>query len=153
MRSKKHFIALGMLNDDEGYELQNQKYSGWIKGERDATFILGRKQPASYLHVFLHMNDFLAMVAREKGHSFIGDALILHTLDLLDIVPLYIYLFNYKHLYSWMPNNDYGQTAIDTLSAYCLVERGLEHIPKNHLFAKYETVREWCAHQPPVVNG
>jgi hypothetical protein len=149
-QEKKHFLALGMLNDNEGYELINQHYSGWIDGERDISFIRGRIHPSRNLRVFLHMNDFLALVAREEKHAFVSDAIILHTLDLLDTIPECLYLFKYKQLYSWMPNNDYGKTAIDTLSAYCLAEPGCEHSPRNSFFAKHETIRDWCVNQPPV---
>jgi hypothetical protein len=157
-KTKKHFLALGMTNDDKGFELQNQHYSGWINvedddGERDISFIRGRKHPSRSLHVFWHMNDFLAKVAREKEHAFIGDVIILHSFDLLDVIPECLYLFGYKRLISWMPNNDYGKTAIDTLDAFCLAQPGCEHSPRNRFFAKYETIREWCAAQPAIITG
>lgn len=157
-QTKKHFFALGMPNDDDGFELQNREYSGWIsdkpdKKKRDISHIRGRKHPSRDLHVFLHMNDFLAMVAREKGHAFNGDVIILHTFDLLDVVPECLDLFKYKRLISWMPNNDYGKTAIDTLDAYCLAQPGCEHLPRNRFFARYETIREWCAAQSACSKG
>lgn len=155
-QAKKHFIALGMLNEDEGYELLNEQYSGWINGEKedglhDVSFIRGRNYKCDHVNVFFHMTDFLARVAREEKHTFIGDTIVLHTWDLLHKVPPYLYQYNrYKCLFSWMPNNDYGKTAIDTLSAYCMAERDLEHLPMNRFFAKHETIRDWCANQPPV---
>ncbi|OQP46430.1 hypothetical protein A4D02_30790 [Niastella koreensis] len=157
-QDKKYFYALGMLNEEGGFELVNQSYSGWINseykdGQRDVSVIRGSEYPTRKLHIFLNMKDFLALAARKKDHWFSGDVLILHTYDLLHKVPPYLYQNTYKQLISWMPNDDYGKTAIDAMTAYCLVERSVEHVPMNHSFARHETIREWCVAQSALVKG
>lgn len=144
-KDKLHFLTLGMLNEDEGYEYRSSEVSGHVGGERDISFVRGLKVKPDNIHVFFDMNDFLAVVAREVEEAFIDDAIILHSLSLLHKVPPYLYQYDYKHLYSWMENNHNGRRARNKLSAFCASEPGLQHKPQNQFYSEYEDVNEWCA--------
>ncbi len=147
--AKKHFVALGMLNEEEGYEVRNLHVSDCI-GERDISVIRGTQIKPNHLHVFLDMKDFLAVVAREKDQAFKGDALVLHTWDLLHKVPPYLYQYGYKDLHTWMPNNHSGRQARNKLSAFCACEPGLQHRAMNGMYWGYENATEWCVREKPL---
>jgi hypothetical protein len=142
-QSQSHFLALAMLNEDEGYELRNLNFSEWLGGDRDISFIRGRKIKPPNIHVFFDMVDFLSVVARTPGEAFADDAIILHTNFLLHKVPPYLYQYRYKNLYGWMENNSIGRWSNGLLSAFCTAEPELQFKPQNLSYAKYETITEY----------
>jgi hypothetical protein len=137
-----HFLTLGMENEDEGYELRNLYVSDYL-GTRDISFIRGHQVKPSNIHVFFDMRDFLAVVSRYPQERFVDDAIILHSMSLLQMVPPYLYQYNYRHLYSWMENNHNGRMARSKLNAFCAAEPCLSHQPQNTRYAKYETIRDY----------
>lgn len=151
-KAKKHFVTLGMLNEDEGYELRSLYISDCSFGDRDVSFIRGRQIKPDHLHVFPDRDDFLAVVAREKGQQLEGDAIVLHSLDLLHKVPPYLYQYEYKNLYSWMENNHDGRRAKNKLNLFCAVEHGLQHRAMNRLYSNYKNANHWCARERPLTT-
>ncbi len=135
---QKHFLTVGMLNEEEGYELYSSEISDYWIGERDISFIRGLQMKPANIHVFFDMKDFLAVVSCQNDEAFIDDAIVLHTTDQLYKVPPYLYQYHYKSLFSWMPNNSGGNLARVKLSAFCAAEPGLQHRPQNQLYHEHE---------------
>jgi len=142
-QNQSHFLTWAMLNEDEGYELRNLNFSDCLGSERDISFIRGRIIKPPNIHVFFDMNDFLAVVARTPGETFLDDAIVLHSSSLLHKVPPYLYQYGYKNLYEWMENNFIGRWANGLLSAFCSAEPGLQFKPLNGTYAKHESISEF----------
>jgi len=149
---RKHFLTVGMINEDEGYELRSSELSDYIDGERDVSFVRGLQLVPPHLHVFLDMMDFLLVVSRQPGEAFVGDAIVLHSLDLLNKVPPYVYQYDYDVLFSWMPNTHKGMSARIRLSAVCATEPRLRHRPQNPLYADCKTVNAGFYRQPGPIR-
>jgi len=150
--ARKHFRTVGMLNEDEGFELRSSVLSDHIMSERDVSFIRGLQLVPPCVHVFLDMMDYLLVVSRQPEEAFMGDAIVLHSLDLLHKVPPYVYQYGYDYLYSWMPNTNEGMMARTRLTAICASEPGLRHRPQNTLYADHKTVNAAFYRQPGPIR-
>jgi len=87
-KSKKHFFALGMKNEEEGYELRSQHFKGCV-GAKDITVIRGLDPLRHGLHVFEGSFDFETILTVNKGNRLKDDAYILHSISNLNkIIPI-----------------------------------------------------------------
>lgn len=130
--TKKHFFALAMKNEEDGYELRNQIFKGCV-GAKDITFIRGINP--SGIHLFEGSFDYETMLTINKGKPFRNDTIILHSVSNVDQAISLIKGFNYEFALTWMDNDKAGRKARLLLNEFCKTESGLLHKPMNKMYA------------------
>jgi hypothetical protein len=140
-KSNKNFYAMGLQNEDEGFELRNQFFKGCV-GSKAITFIRGTKIFPEEVHIFEAWSDFLSALAYCKVSQFEGDSIILNSTSLLKHAYVYIKNYSYKYVLSWMDNDKTGAKATQTLLEFAK-ENGLTLKAMNPLFAKHKDVNSW----------
>ena len=141
----KLIYALGMKNEDKGYELRNPFFKGCV-GPKSVTFIRGTVPKPPGLQVFEGFMDFLSVVSEVPGGQLETDAIILNSLSCMDKATPYIKGYGYKVVQSWMDNDPPGQKAAANLDAFLKTE-GVEHIPMNPVYAPHKDVNDWHVHK------
>ena len=146
LRTGRGIFALGLRNEEGGYELRNPFFKGSIS-PKTITFIRGLTPKPESIHVFEGIMDFLSAAADCPEQQLNGDAIVLNSVtNLNDAVP-YIKGYGYKTLYSWMDNDPAGGKARQALYQLARQEPGLLHQPQNDLYAPHEDVNAWRMHR------
>lgn len=141
-KSKKHFFALGMKNEEDGYELRNQHFKGCL-GAKDITVIRGIDPSNHGLHVFEGAFDFETVLTWNKGNPLKDDAYILHSVSNLNKLPPYLNGYGYKIAYTWMDNDKAGRKARGSLMEIFKAEDRLRHRPMNRLHRPHKVPNAW----------
>lgn len=140
--SGKTFFALGLPNEDEGYEIRNAVFKGCV-GAKEISFIRGRKEKQDALHIFEGMMDYLSLVAINKGETLKDDAIILNSLSLLEKAKPYIRNYTYKVVLTWMDNDAAGRKAVRAWDEFFDAETDILHTPMNAAYKENKDVNEW----------
>ncbi|MBS1585849.1 MAG: hypothetical protein JSS82_09935 [Bacteroidetes bacterium] len=136
------FCAVGIINEDGGYEVKNTLFKGCIFPQT-VSFIRGAKYPPEEVHIFEDFTDFLAALAYRKESRLEGDAIILHRLACLRHALPYVRNYpSYKRLYTWMNNDHMGKKATQSLKAFAGHE-GLTFKAMNRIYAPHRNVSLW----------
>ena len=139
-------FALGLRNEEGGYELRNPFFKGSI-APKTITFVRGTVPKPAGVHVFEGIMDFLSAAADFPDEQLDGDAIVLNSVSgLNDAVP-YIKGYGYQTLYSWMDNDPAGDKARQALYQLARHEPGLLHQPKNELYTPHADVNAWRMHR------
>lgn len=146
LQSGRSIFALGLRNEEGGYELRNPFFKGSI-APKAISFIRGSVPKPDHLHVFEGMLDFLSAAADCTGGQFEGDAIVLNSVSNLAQAIPYIKGYGYRTLYSWMDNDAAGDKARQALYKLACAEAGLTHQPQNDLYMPYEDVNAWRMHR------
>lgn len=142
--TKKYFKALGMRNEDGGWEVRNEFFKGSI-GKKNISVIRGSDPNSNEFHVFEGAFDFMsAIIQRENGQHFKGDAYISHSVAILTRATPYIKDYErYQVAYTWMDNDEAGKKATVSLDNFFQTQEQLLHKPQNALYAPYKDVNAW----------
>lgn len=139
---KRGYFALGLQNEEGGYEVRNQFFKGSVS-PKSIRFIRGTKPKPEAIHLFEGFMDFLSAVSQLKNKALSGDAIILNSLSNLNHALPYMKNYGYRTLYSWMDNDPAGERAIQALTDFCASEEGLIHVPMNKLYRNHKDVNDW----------
>lgn len=139
------FSALGMKNEDGGWELRNPFFKGCI-GPKAPTFIRGKIPKPPTIDTSEGTFDFLTVLTVEKKERLDGDFLILHSVACLNKGIPFIKSYGYQWLRSWLQNDKAGMQASETLRQFVQEEEGLTFRPMNKLFQPYKDVNAWYMH-------
>ncbi|MCH5716692.1 toprim domain-containing protein [Niabella hibiscisoli] len=142
--TKKYFKALGMRNEDGGWEVRNAYFKGCI-GRKNITVIRGSDPNSNGFHVFEGGLDFLsAIIQKENGQHFKEDIYISHSVSILPKVTPYIKDYErYEVAYTWMDNDEAGKKATVSLDNFFKTQDQLLHKPQNRLYRPYKDVNAW----------
>lgn len=142
--TKKFFKALGMRNEDGGWEVRNEFFKGSI-GRKNITVIRGSDPNSNEFHVFEGAFDFMsAIIQQENGQHFKGDTYISHSVSILPRVTPYVKDYErYEVGYTWMDNDEAGKKATIALDDFFRTQDQLLHKPQNALYAPYKDVNAW----------
>jgi hypothetical protein len=140
--SRKTMFALGMRNEDAGYELRNPFFKGCL-GSKSVTFIRGTRAKPEGVNIFEGFMDFLSIVASQKGKKFEDDTIILNSLSCLKKASGYIQNYGYKVGYTWMDNDAAGQKANQALADYFKTQASMEFTPMNMMYEPHKDVNAW----------
>lgn len=136
----KTFHALGMENDDGGYELRTNVFKG-CAGRKDVTVIRGATLPATDVHVFEGMMDLLSALADQKLDAFAGDMIVLHSLSCLSKALPYIENYeSYTKVFSWLDNDAAGEKASALLRRIVQQQEHLTFCPMNATYTPCKDV-------------
>lgn len=99
------------------------------------------------MHIFANIFDYYAAVIHEGNRLKFDDPVrILNSFALLPMLTPYLRHGGFKTAYTWMPNTEQGQLAQESLDKFFRQEPGIQHIPKNKLYANHLDVNSWhCA--------
>lgn len=141
-KSGKSFSALGIMNEDGGFELRNQFFKGGLK-PKTITFIRGKKPKPDGVNIFEGMFDFLSAVADQDGDNFDDDSIILNSLSCMKDATAYIRGYGYLFAYTWLDNDEAGDKARASFAEFFKTEENLQHKPMNHLYDGHKDVNAW----------
>lgn len=140
--SGKPFFALGLANENGGYELRNKFFKGSITS-KGLSFIRGATMLPDEIHVFEGIMDFLSAIELQKEYRFEGDVIILNSLSNLSQAFPYIKNYTYKKVYSWLDNDHAGMKSSKVLKEFVDMQETLSFYPMHEIYAPYKDVNEW----------
>lgn len=147
----KEFFALGLRNEEKGYELRNEIFQGCVE-TKTITFIRGANPLSKDINVFEGFFDFLSALVIFKKDKMDGDCIILNSVSCLRQALPYINNYGYRTLYSWLDNDAAGKGAALVLDAFVKQQNELLHRPMNKLYAEHKDVNEWHLHKLNLPN-
>jgi hypothetical protein len=142
METGKNFFALGLANEDGGYELRNPFFKGTIK-PKSITFIRGIKTKPDGIHLFEGFMDYLSAVTDLPEQAFVEDTIILNSVTCVKQSFSYIHNYGYKIAYTWMHNDETGRKADLVLGEFFKSENDIRHIKMNRMYAPHKDVNAW----------
>ncbi|QEC79347.1 toprim domain-containing protein [Mucilaginibacter ginsenosidivorax] len=142
-KTDKKFYALGLKNEENGYEIRNPYFKG-CAGKKHITFIRGTKPKPDDIHLFEGMFDYLTYLTIKKQHEH--DVIILNSLSCLKFATPYIKGYGYKKAATWLDNDLSGQKATEVLAAFFKTEDDLIHKPMNSIYENFKDVNAWHMH-------
>ncbi|HVW96129.1 MAG TPA: toprim domain-containing protein [Mucilaginibacter sp.] len=141
--------ALGMQNEDEGYELRNRNFKG-CAGAKTLSFIRGTDPSHSKLHIFEGAMDYATFVTTRENHGHEGDAIILHSTGCAAHVPGHIKGLNYKEAFTWLDNDRGGELATGALIKLFKSE-GINYRVMNSVYEGHNDLNAWHMHNLNLV--
>jgi hypothetical protein len=142
-KTQSDFYALGLQNEENGYELRNPNFKGCV-GKKHITFIRGTVPKPDGIHLFEGMTDYLTFLTIKKTHEY--DVIILNSLACLNKATPYIKGYGYKKAYTWLDNDLSGHKATEALAAFFKTEDNLIHKPMNDVYRPHKDVNAWHMH-------
>ena len=141
-KTGKSFIGLGLLNDDEGFEIRNP-FLKVCAGPKALTFIRGKDISSRSLHIFEGFMDYLSIITCNEGKHLKDDVIILNSLACLRDATAYIKGHGYKTVFSWMDNDKSGDSATVSLKEFLQTESDVIHKPMNKIYHPSKDVNAW----------
>lgn len=146
LQTGRGIFALGLRNEEGGYELRNPFFKGSI-APKTISFIRGPAPKPASLHVFEGFMDFLSAAADTPDQQLDGDVIVLNSVsNLADALP-YIKGYGYQTLHSWMDNDAAGDKARQALMQLARAEAGLMHQPMNDRYLPHADVNAGRMHR------
>ncbi len=146
----KTIRVLSMRNEAEGYELRNAFFKGCI-GKKAITFIRGSAVPATEIHLFEGVMDFLSAVMKMPDYQFAGDVIILNSVYCLQQAYAYIKNYHYQNVITWFDNDTAGESATKAVKDFVDI-LGYGFLSKSELFAPHKDVNDWVKFQQKGLN-
>lgn len=137
-KSGKTIFALGLVNEEEGYELRNSFFKGCI-GQKSISFVRGSQPKPSGINIFEGMMDYLSIITQRNGQPLTNDTIILNSINCIKQVAPYVKDYGYQFGYTWMDNDLAGKKAIPKLLEIFKAEN-IAHCPMNRLYEPYKDV-------------
>lgn len=137
-KSGKTIFALGLENEEEGYELRNSFFKGCI-GQKSISFIRGTQPKPSGINIFEGVFDYLSVITQRNGKQLQNDTIILNSLSCLKQIKPYIKDYGYQFGYTWLDNDQAGKKATPKLLEIFKAEN-IAFCPMNSLYQPYKDV-------------
>lgn len=141
-KTGKKFYALGLRTEGDGYELRNSYFKG-CTGSKHISFIRGSSTPATEIHVFEGIMDFLAALENQENNVFAGDAIVLNSVSNVDKAKAYIKDYHYTTIYTWLDNDAAGEKATCDLKAFAEEEKIPAFQTMNKTYSGHADLNEW----------
>lgn len=140
-KTGREFRTIGLYNESEGYEICTEDFKGCI-GPKSISFIRGTDLPATEIHLFEGMWDFITAFTQHPKQHFEGDVIILNSTSCLPQAFPYIKNYNYRKLVTWLDNDSAGGNATNYLKELAYTEN-VEFEAMNEIYKPYKDVNEW----------
>ncbi|MFT3932160.1 MAG: toprim domain-containing protein [Chitinophagaceae bacterium] len=144
--TNKNIFALGLLNEDDGYEIRNPLIKICV-GKKSLSFIRGSNHKPDNIHIFEGFMDYLSIITQRNGKKLKDDSIILNSVSCIQKSFAYIKGYGYKTAYTWMDNDEAGKNATAILNEFFKSEESIEHSPMNKLYVPYKDVNAWHMHK------
>lgn len=135
-------IALGLKNENRGYELRNPGFKGTLP-PKGITFIRGKKDKPPGIHIFEGFMDFLSIISRELDYKLDDDVIILNSTSNVELAIPYMKNYGYNFLRLWLDNDKAGMKATKRLIDFAETEQGIQYKALNYCYKPYKDVNEW----------
>lgn len=145
IQTGKNMFALGLQNEDDGYEVRNSLFKGCI-GSKDITFLRGKEPKPDSLNVFEGFMDYLSVLTQQEGRPFKDDSIILNSLSCIKKAEAYIKGYGYTVAFTWLDNDEPGKKATQLLEEFFKTEEGLQHKPMNGRYKPFKDVNAHHMH-------
>jgi Toprim-like/CHC2 zinc finger len=145
VETDKNIFALGLLNEEDCYEVRNPFFKACID-RKDISFIRGSQPKPKGIHIFEGFMDYLSFLTQQNGKSLEDDTIILNSIACIRQATPYIKGYGYTIAYTYMDNDLAGQKATKSLEAFLKTEEGLVHKAQNKLYAPFKDVNAWHMH-------
>lgn len=136
--SGKTIYALGLKNEEGGYEIRNSFFKGSL-GQKSISFIRGTQPKPSGINLFEGMFDYLSVIAQRKGKMLNNDTIILNSINCLHQIVPYIKDYGYQFGYIWLDNDPAGEKAASKILTIFKAEN-IMTCPMNKLYHPYKDV-------------
>lgn len=146
-RLKKSIKAVGLQNEDRGWEIFNPDYPHLFTGTRNIYYIRGRTPEPSGVHIFTNIFDYYAaVITNGKRLKFDDASIIINSLTLLPKLKPHLRPKRFEIAHTWMPNSEQGRMATKSLDDFFRLAPAIKHLPQNKLYEGYEDINSWhCA--------
>jgi len=138
----KTLFALGLLNEEEGYELRNPFFQGSV-GMKTISFIRGTQPKPPGINFFEGMMDYLSVVTQRNGVPLKNDTIVLNSVACVQHAIPYLTGYGYSIAYTWMDNDAAGKKAARSLAHIFKTEESIAHCPMNRVYQPYKDVNAW----------
>jgi len=140
--TKKNLFALGIMNEDDGWEIRNPLIKSCI-GPKAITFVRGKETKPTGIHIFEGFMDYLSVITQNEGKQFKDDVIILNSVSCLKQATAYIKGYGYSVMRTWLDNDLAGKKATQALKEFAATEINLTHKPMNATYTPYKDVNAW----------
>lgn len=145
-KTGKTLFALGLPNEEEGYELRNPFFKGSI-GIKTISFIRGSESKPPGINFFEGMMDYLSILTRRNGQPLKNDSIVLNSVACIPHVMPYLTDYGYTFGYTWMDNDQAGKKADRSLSHIFKANETIAHCPMNRIYQPHKDVNAWHMHR------
>jgi hypothetical protein len=142
----KIFLALGIKNENDGFELHNPLFNGYIQ-PRTITFIRGSKPHPQGIHIFKDVFDYISVLNQLDYISWEHDTILLNAISCTQLAAPYVQNYSYKTMYSWMDNDLSGQRATGIINSFTKSQPDLVHLKMNKVYEGFRSVNDWHRHK------
>ena len=140
--TKKDFYALGLCNEEDGFEIRNPFFKGSI-GTKAITFLRGTMPKPSGIHIFEGMMDYLSVLETRSLPQLSEDSIVLNSLSNLSSAYPYIQDYGYSVAYTWLDNDTAAAKAQKKLIDFLSTQADLKHKPMNAVYHPHKDVNAW----------
>ncbi|MES2652985.1 MAG: toprim domain-containing protein [Bacteroidota bacterium] len=147
----KSITALGLKNEENGYELRNPMIKSSI-GAKSITFIRGVEPKPKGINIFEGMFDYLSVVTLKNTKALQNDTIILNSNSLINKALPYIRNYGYEIAYTWLDNDKSGEDATNYLHQFFSNEERIVHKPMNYLYQPFNDVNSWHMNKLGISN-
>ncbi|MDW3195880.1 MAG: toprim domain-containing protein [Cytophagales bacterium] len=131
--------ALGMRNDEDGYEIRNKYFKGLI-GKRGITFVKGSNSNGNLQMIEGHY-DFLSLLAIYQKEKPQSDAIILNGATMINEAVRLMKANDYQKVQTWFDNDLGGRQALDKLTGE-FQKASISIKPQNHKYKGFNDINE-----------
>lgn len=124
--NKKHYFALAMENDKQGFEVRNKYFKGGLRS-KDITTII-HPEGNGQVSVFEGFMDFLSVLTEQGITQLKTDAIILNSTSQIESATAKIKGTGYTKVFAFLDNDDAGREALQALKANHSDVKDLSHL-------------------------
>ena len=124
--NKKHYFALCLQNDSDGFEVRNKYFKGGLRS-KDITTI--RKENGNgQVSVFEGFMDFLSVLTEQGIAELKTDVIILNSTSQVEAAVEKIKSEEYSKVFAFLDNDEAGQKALEILKVHHPDVKDLSHL-------------------------
>lgn len=128
--NKKHYFALCLKNDSDGFEIRNKYFKGGLRSKNITT--IPHPSGNGQVSVFEGFMDFLSVLTEQGIEQLKTDAIILNSTSQIDQACEKIKATGYSKVFAFLDNDEAGQKALATLTANHPDVKDLSHLYKGY---------------------
>lgn len=129
--NKKHYFALAMENDKQGFEIRNKYFKGGLRS-KEITTLNHSAGGNGQISVFEGFMDFLSVLTEQKIKELKTDVIILNSTSQIDSAIQTIEERKYSKVFAFLDNDDAGREALEKLQSTHDDVKDLSHLYRGY---------------------
>lgn len=134
------FFALGLPNEEKGYEVRNSIFKGCIP-PKSISFIRGINPMSTDISIFEGMFDYLSFLEMSNEKRSENDVIILNSINCLQMAISYIKTKPYRNIDTWLDNDSAGVMATLKLQEFA-TEANIICQSKNKIYSGFKDLNK-----------